>query len=125
MNERHSKRKDNEYVRKGTCSVFMFVEPLGGRRYVCASRQRTRRDWAREVLRRDDSKRISRKNVARLLREHGLNARGRRKFIRTTISNHGLPVYEHILNRAFHAEGGGEQWVADITACVPGEAGCI
>jgi hypothetical protein len=49
MNERHCKREDNEYVRKGTCSVFMFVEPLGGKRYVCASRQRTRKDWAREV----------------------------------------------------------------------------
>jgi hypothetical protein len=49
MNEKHSKREDNEYVRKGNCSVFMFVEPLGGRRYVCASRQRTRKDWAREV----------------------------------------------------------------------------
>jgi hypothetical protein len=49
MNEHHSKREDNEYVRKGTCSVFMFVEPLGGRRYVSASRQRTKKDWAREV----------------------------------------------------------------------------
>jgi hypothetical protein len=49
MNEHHSKREDNEYVRKGTCSVFMFVEPLGGRRYVSASAQRIRQDWAREV----------------------------------------------------------------------------
>jgi hypothetical protein len=49
MNEHHSKREDNEYVRKGTCSVFMFVEPLGGRRYAAASAQRTRQDWAREV----------------------------------------------------------------------------
>ena len=49
MNERHCRREDNEYVRKGTCSVFMFVEPLGGKRYVSASRQRTREDWAREV----------------------------------------------------------------------------
>jgi hypothetical protein len=49
MNEHHSTREDNEYVRKGTCSMFMFVEPLGGRRYVGASRQRTRKDWAREV----------------------------------------------------------------------------
>jgi hypothetical protein len=29
MNERHSRREDNEYVRGGTCSVFIFVEPLG------------------------------------------------------------------------------------------------
>jgi hypothetical protein len=49
MNEHHGKREDNEYVRKGTCSVFMFVEPLGGRRYVSASARRTRQDWAREV----------------------------------------------------------------------------
>jgi hypothetical protein len=49
MNEHHSKREDNEYVRKGTGSVFMFVEPLGGKRYVSASPQRTRKDWAREV----------------------------------------------------------------------------
>jgi hypothetical protein len=49
MNEHHSKREDNEYVRKGTCSVFLFVEPLGGRRYVAASERRTRQDWAREV----------------------------------------------------------------------------
>jgi hypothetical protein len=49
MNERHGKREDSEYVRKGTGSVFMFVEPLGGRRYVSASPQRTRKDWAREV----------------------------------------------------------------------------
>jgi hypothetical protein len=26
MNEHHSKREDNEYVHKGTCSVFMFAE---------------------------------------------------------------------------------------------------
>lgn len=49
MNEHHSKREDNEYVRKGTCNVFMFVEPLGGRRYVSASGRRTKKDWAREV----------------------------------------------------------------------------
>jgi hypothetical protein len=42
MNEHHAKREDSEYERMGTCSVFMFVEPVGGRRYVTASRQRTR-----------------------------------------------------------------------------------
>ena len=49
MNEHHSKREDTEYVRKGTCSAFMFVEPLKGMRYVSASAQRTRQDWAREI----------------------------------------------------------------------------
>ena len=45
----HCKREDNEYVRKGTSRIFMWNEPLGGKRYVSASRQRTRQDWAREV----------------------------------------------------------------------------
>jgi hypothetical protein len=49
MNERHSRREDSEYVRGGTCSVFMFVEPLEGRRYVSAPERRTRQDRAREV----------------------------------------------------------------------------
>jgi hypothetical protein len=49
MNEHHSRREDHEYARQGTCSVFMFIELLGGRRDVSTSPQRTRKDWAREV----------------------------------------------------------------------------
>jgi hypothetical protein len=49
MNEKHSKREDSEYERKGTRGVFMFVEPLGGKRYACAPRRRTREDWARKL----------------------------------------------------------------------------
>jgi transposase InsO family protein len=49
------------------------------------------------------------------MREKGLNARGRRKFIPTTNSNHGLPVCENILSREFQADRDGEKWVSDIT----------
>ncbi|MDR2070568.1 MAG: IS3 family transposase [Treponema sp.] len=35
----------------------------------------------KEKLRRDQGKRVSRKKAARLMREYGLNAWGRRKFI--------------------------------------------
>jgi transposase InsO family protein len=49
------------------------------------------------------------------MRENGLNARRRRKFIPTTNSNHGLEVCENILDRQFHAGKGGEKWVSDIT----------
>jgi transposase InsO family protein len=69
----------------------------------------------KETLRRDYGKQVSRKKVARLMREHGLNTRGRRKFIPTTNSNHGFPVCDNLLNREFHAEGGGQKWVSDIT----------
>jgi DDE superfamily endonuclease len=43
------RKEDSEYVRCGTCSIFVWVEPLAGRRRVVARRQRTRVDWAREV----------------------------------------------------------------------------
>ena len=35
---------DSEYVRCGTCSIFVWVEPLAGRRRVVARPQRTRVD---------------------------------------------------------------------------------
>jgi transposase InsO family protein len=60
-------------------------------------------------------KRVSLKKVARLMRENGLNARRRRKFIPTTHSNHTLPVCENILNREFYAGQSGRKWVSDIT----------
>ena len=40
-----------EYIRHGTCSVFVWVEPLAGRRRVIARARRTRIDWAHEVER--------------------------------------------------------------------------
>lgn len=42
-------KEDSEYVRGGTCSIFVWVEPLAGHRRVNARRQRTRLDWAEEV----------------------------------------------------------------------------
>lgn len=38
--------EDNEYVRNGICSIFLFTEPLAGWREAVAKQQRTRTDWA-------------------------------------------------------------------------------
>ena len=43
------KREDNEYVRNGTCSIFIFTEPLSGWRYAEVSERRTKQDWARNI----------------------------------------------------------------------------
>ena len=43
------RKEDSEYRRCGTCSIFVWVEPLAGRRRVVARPQRTRIDWAHEV----------------------------------------------------------------------------
>ena len=41
------KREDFEYLRNGTCSIFLFTEPLGSWRYSQAFPRRTKIDWAR------------------------------------------------------------------------------
>ena len=43
------RKEDNEYVRRGTCSIFVWAQPLAGRRRVVATRRRTRIDWAHQV----------------------------------------------------------------------------
>ncbi|GHV97577.1 IS630 family transposase [Lactobacillus nasalidis] len=44
-----NKKVDSEYVRKGTCSIFAFVEPLGGRHHTSVREHRTAVDWAEEI----------------------------------------------------------------------------
>ena len=40
---------DSEYKREGTCSIFIFTEPLAGWRYAEAFKRRTKVDWAQRV----------------------------------------------------------------------------
>ncbi|EDX83016.1 hypothetical protein S7335_553 [Synechococcus sp. PCC 7335] len=42
-------RIDHEYIREGTCTVWMFVEPLAGWRDVRVSDRRTAIDWAQQL----------------------------------------------------------------------------
>ena len=49
----HPVLMDDEYVRNGVASIFMEVEPLGGKRTVKITERRTQIDWAhfiREML---------------------------------------------------------------------------
>jgi hypothetical protein len=43
------KKEDFQYVRNGTCSIFMFTEPLTGWRHVSAEEHRTKIDWAAQI----------------------------------------------------------------------------
>lgn len=45
----HSRKQDAKYARKGTCSIFMFTEPLAGWRYASAMPQRRAVDWALQM----------------------------------------------------------------------------
>ena len=42
-------RIDYEYVRHGVRNLFLWVEPLSGRRHVQVTERRTRQDWARFI----------------------------------------------------------------------------
>ncbi len=43
------RKTDSEYKRNGTCSIFAFVEPLGGKHHVSVHEHRTAIDWAQEI----------------------------------------------------------------------------
>lgn len=60
-------------------------------------------------------RRVGRKRVARLMRGMGLAARRRRRFRRTTNSNHAFPIAPNLLERDFTAEAPDRVWLADLT----------
>lgn len=62
-----------------------------------------------------EGRRIGRKRVARIMRENGLRARGKRRFRKTTDSTHNCPISPNLLNRRFVAEAPNKVWVGDIT----------
>lgn len=59
--------------------------------------------------------RISAKRVGRLMCEQGIAGKVRRGFVRTTDSNHSMPVFSNLLNRDFTATEPNQRWVGDIT----------
>jgi transposase InsO family protein len=63
----------------------------------------------------EDGEKVSRKRVARLMRENDLTGQMPRRFRRTTDSKHKLPVAENLLQRDFNAEAPNRVWAADIS----------
>jgi len=53
--------------------------------------------------------------VRRLMKQHGLRARWKRKFVHTTTSRHELPVAANVLDRRFKPHAPDRAWAADIT----------
>ncbi len=57
---------------------------------------------------------VGRERVRRLMREEGLTVRPKRRFVRTTQSDHGLKVWPN-LAKEFMPTGVNQLWVADLT----------
>lgn len=65
---------------------------------------------------------VSRKRVIRLMQEEGLQARKRKRFKVTTMSQHDQPVAPNVLDRQFTAAAVNQRWVGDTTEFVIGES---
>jgi putative transposase len=57
----------------------------------------------------------SENRIARLMRQHGIAVQRKRKFTRTTDSNHRLPIAPNRLDQQFEVSRPAEVWTADIT----------
>jgi len=59
--------------------------------------------------------RVGKERVRKLMQQHGIKARGKRKFKATTDSNHSLPVAPNLLERNFSPATPNTAWTSDIT----------
>ena len=59
--------------------------------------------------------RVGKDRVQRLMKLHGIQARGKRKFVVTTDSKHDLPVAPNLLERDFTPQAPDRVWSSDIT----------
>lgn len=59
--------------------------------------------------------RVGKARVERLMREHGMRARHKRRFKATTDSKHSLPVAPNLLERDFTPAAPNRSWSADLT----------
>jgi transposase InsO family protein len=85
---------------------------------IAASHSASRRTYGSPRIERDlreEGHHVSRKRVARLMRELGLEGRRKRRFRATTDSKHRFPVAPNLLMREFDVEAPNTAWITDIT----------
>ncbi len=60
--------------------------------------------------------RVGKQRVQRLMRKHGIQARGKRRFrVVTSDSKHDLPIAPNVLDRNFKVAAPNQVWVGDLT----------
>ena len=65
--------------------------------------------------------RVGKKRIERLMRENGLVARQKRRFVHTTDSRHEHPIAPNLLDRHFDPKAANEVWAGDVTYIATGE----
>jgi putative transposase len=64
---------------------------------------------------------VSRKTVERIMRESGIVGRQKRRFRRTTDSNHPSPIAPNVVQRDFEPDAPNTVWAGDVTYVATGE----
>jgi transposase InsO family protein len=64
---------------------------------------------------REDGEKVGRNRIIRLMQAQGLEARARKRFKCTTMSDHDQPIAANVLDRNFGAEAPNQRWVGDTT----------
>jgi putative transposase len=93
---------------------------------IRASHEASRRLYGRPRIWKDlreDGEHVGEKRIARLMRDEGLQARARKRFRSTTMSEHDQPVAANVLDRQFEAARPNRRWVGDTTEFVIGTSG--
>jgi transposase InsO family protein len=67
-----------------------------------------------QELRRSGLK-INKKRVVRIMQKYGIRAKTRKKFKKTTNSNHSYPIAKDLLRQNFKTRKSNKIWVSDIT----------
>ena len=59
--------------------------------------------------------RVGKERVRRLMKQHGIRAKTKRKFVVTTDSKHNLPIAPDLVQRRFNPDAPNQLWSGDIT----------
>jgi transposase InsO family protein len=107
----HLKRQAGTVVRRTLSDTALLT-------HLRAVQTRTRGRYGRPRLLRtlhDQGVPVGKQRLQRLMQEHGLHARGKRRFVVTTDSRHDLAIAPNVLNRQFAVGEPNRVWVGDIT----------
>lgn len=66
---------------------------------------------------------VNRKRIIRLMQQQGLVARVRKRYKRTTMSDHDQPIADNLLRQQFTAARPNHRWVGDTTELRIGQSG--
>jgi putative transposase len=91
---------------------------------IAATHERSRKRYGSPRIHRALRKkgvRVGAKRVARLMRAANIVARQKRRFRRTTDSNHSNPVAPNVLAREFEPAAPNQTWAGDVTYVATGE----